>query len=254
MIYRFRQVTPSLFRGSAPDPIDILELKKRFGIKKIVSLDATTGHRISKTAKKLGINQIIIPIDWRRATLMNLFRFNLKKLLLEGGPTYVHCAAGKDRTGLVVALVQCKYLGKDPETAIKEAEKIGLGQGIDPNVKHLYEKLIRSCKPAQDINNADIVSQEREYIADNRDSYLDEGRQCSFSPYLSQTKQYPADSVYNYINEQSPTRENYSQYKYPIVNEKDDDNVVPLVGLYNTDVGSHGAGPVEPNPGGFIYD
>jgi hypothetical protein len=165
----------------------------------------------------------------------------------------VHCAAGKDRTGLAVALVQCKYLGKSPEEAIKEAKEIGLGQGINQHTTHLYEKLIRYCKPSKDTNNADIVSQERDYIADNRDSFLDESNPKDFSAYLDITRQYPADSVYNYINDQSPTRENYMQYKNHHVNDKQKD-VVPIVGLYNTDVGSHGFGVVEPNPGGFIYD
>lgn len=254
MIHRFIKVTDDLYRGSAPDPVDLLNLKNKYNINKIVSLDAVSGHRIIRSAKKLGINHIIIPIDGRILSLINLFRFNLKKLLLEDGPTYVHCAAGKDRTGLVVALIQCMYLGKDPEDAIKEAKSIGLGIGIDPKITKLYEKLIRKCKPnnTEDNNNLDIVSLEREYIGDNRDSALDEGRQGSFAPYLSQTRQNPMDAVYVYINDQSPTRENYHDYKS--INEHTyNKDVVPISGLFNNDAGGRGFGPTE-NYGGFFYD
>lgn len=258
MIYRFRKVTDDLYRGSAPDPIDLLKLKKEFGIKKIVSLDAVSGHRIAKAAKKLKMNHIIIPIDWRRTSLINLLHFNLKQLLLDDGPTYIHCAAGKDRTGLVVALLQCKYLNKDPEEAIDESKSLGFGVGIDPKITSLYEKLIRSCKPMKDNNNADIVSLEREYISDNRDSVLDEAHQGSFAPYLSPTRQYPMDSVYVYINDQSPTRENYEEYKS--MKDKNEDegkdkdiNVIPISGLFNNDAGGRGFGPTE-NYSGFFYD
>jgi protein tyrosine/serine phosphatase len=249
MIYRFKRVTKDLYRGSAPSPMDLAHLKEKHNIKKIVSLDEEAGHRIAKTAKLLGIHQIIIPINWQRPSLFNLLKFNLKKLLLQGGPTFVHCAAGKDRTGLAVALVECKYLGKTPEEAIAEAKSMGMGFGIDPNITYLYEQIIKSCKKDKDTNDADIVSNEREYISDNRDTYLDEGHQGSFSPYLSETRQYPYDSVYRSIDDQSQTRQNYKSLK----NKLKEDDAIPQVGIYNNDAGIHGIGPVE-NAGGFIYD
>jgi hypothetical protein len=192
------------------------------------------------------------PIDLNRMSLFHFLKHNLKKLLLEGGPTYVHCLHGKDRTGLVCALVECKYLGKNKEDAINNAKSLGMGLGMDPTITHLYEKIIQSCKPEQDNNNADIVSNEREYISDNRDTYLDESRQVSFAPYLDHTQQSPGSSVYNYINDQSPTRENYNS-KEAIKEHKDEEDVVPMVGVFNNDAGGRGFGPTE-NCGGFFYD
>lgn len=251
MIYRFRKVTDNLYRGSAPSPIDLFKLKERYNIKKVVSLDAEAGNRIKRAAKLLGIEHIIIPIDWRRPSLFNLLDMDLKKLFLEDGPTFVHCMAGKDRTGLAIALVECKYLGKTPDEAIEEAKSLGFGHGIDPKVTHLYENIIRACKSDNDINNADIVSLEREYKSDNRDSYLDEARQMSFAPYLSKTRQYPYDDVYNSINEQSPTRENYHSSKQKNIDNESES--IPQVGTYNNNAGVIGVGPAL-NPGGFIYD
>ncbi len=254
MIQRFRKVTDELYRGSAPSPKDVESLKENLGIKRIVSLDELAAKRIERPCKLLGIQQFIIPIDVVDNLLESLAVFlknDLKKLFLEGGPTYVHCAAGKDRTGLAMALVQCKYLGKDPEDAIEEAKSLGFGIGIDPKIVSIFEKVIRACKPSKDSNEADIVSNEREYIGDNRDSFLDEGHQGSFAPYLSQTRQDPVDPVYNFIMEQSPTRQNYHSSKSIKEHNSQEDDVVPMVGVLNNDIG--GAGITE-NVGGFIYD
>jgi len=184
---------------------------------------------------------------------MKLFQHDLKKLLLDNGPTFVHCAAGKDRTGLVIALVKCKYFNEDPERAIAEAKSLGFGVGIDPQVTKLYEKLIRGCVPNKDSNNADIVSNEREYIDDNRGSILESGPMGSFAPQLDQTKTYPHDSLYNYIDDQSPTRENYRDYKKKQNNLKENSDNIPLIGIYNNDAGVRGAGPVE-SMTGFFYE
>lgn len=255
MIKRLRKVTDGLFRGSAPSPKDVLWLKENLGIKKIVSLDKETGDKIERTCKMLGIKQVKVYLDIDRKSLVNLLNHDLKELLIDGGPTYVHCYHGKDRTGLVIALFKCKYMNKDPQKAIEEAKSLGFGIGVDPKVVALYEKLIKACKPENDSNNADIVSNEREYVADNRDSFLDEGHQGSFAPYLSKTRQDPMDAVYNYIDDQSPTRENYQDYKS--IKEHDheakDKDVVPMVGVFNNDAGGRGFGPTE-NAGGFFYD
>jgi len=125
----------------------------------------------------------------------------------------------------------------------------------------LYEKIIHSCKKSNDTNNADIVSNERTYVGDNRDSFLDEAHQGSFSPYLDETQSNPQDPVYKNLNDQSPTRQNYQAYKEDkkeLARHKDDYyqgpiNGVPLSGIYNNDAGVHGVGPAEP-VGGFLYD
>jgi len=256
MIHRLRKVTKDLYRGSAPSPKDVQWLKEELGIKKIVSLDKIAGDRINRACKLLGINHIELPIEMEnfKHSLLKFLSHDLKKLFLEGGPTYVHCAAGKDRTGLAVALVQCKYLGKDPEKAIEEAKSLGFGLDVDPRPISTFEKLIRKCKPSKDENKADIVSNEREYIGDNRDSFLDEGHQGSFAPYLSVTKQNPMDALYNFIMDQSPTRENYHSSKSIKEHDLQEEDTVPMVGVYDNDAGGRGFGPVEPNPGGFIYD
>jgi hypothetical protein len=253
MIQRLRKVTNELYRGSAPAPKDVLHLKNDLGIKKIVSLDEASGERISRTCKLLGIEQVKIYLDGSRKTLLDLLQHDLKKLLIDGGPTYIHCQAGKDRTGLLCALFKCKYMGVSPEDALEEAKSLGFGVGVNPKVIKLYEHIIKACKPAKDVNSADIVSNEREYIGDNRDSFLDEGHQGSFAPYLSKTRQDPMDAVYVYINDQSPTRQNYPDYKSIKEHNQEEEDVVPIVGTFDNDAGGRGFGPTE-NYSGFFYD
>ena len=252
MLSKLRKITDGLYRGSAPSPKDVAWLKEHLGIKKIISLDQEAGENIDRTCKLLAIKQIKIYLNGDRKSLLHLLKHNLKELLVKGGPTYIHCRYGKDRTGLVSALFKCKYMGMDPEKAIEEAKSLGFGIGVPQEAVDLYEKLIRACKPVQDTNNADIVSNEREYIGDNRDSFLDEGHQGSFAPYLSKTKQNPMDAVYNFIDDQSPTRENYPDYK-SIKEHDQEKDIMPQVGVFNNDAGGRGFGPTE-NYGGFFYD
>ena len=232
MIHRFRKVTKDLYRGSAPSPVDIIFLKTKLGIKKIISLDAFSGQKIHNITHKLGIKHIIIPITSDKSSLTNLFHYNLKKLLLKDGPTFIHCAAGKDRTGLVVAIIKCKYFHEDPEKAISEAKSLGFGVGIDPKITHLYESLIRCCKINKDSNNADIVSNEREYIDDNKGTFLPPGQQGSFAPYLDQTKSFPNDFLYLSDLEELPSKNNISDLKKNTIKFNNEyNNTIPAVGL-----------------------
>jgi hypothetical protein len=255
VIKRFQEVIPGkLYRGGAPSPQDVKELHDRFGIRKIVSLDQESGERIHRTSKLLGIEHAMVPIDGSRKSLLNFLGHDLWKLLMERGPTFVHCQEGKDRTSLAIALFKCKYMNMDPKDAIKEAKSLGFGVGVEPKYIQLFEKIIRSCKPSKDLNKADIVSNEREYVSDNRSTFLDEGHQGSFAPYLSKTRQWPYDPIYLDIQEQSPTRENYEQdWKEKKTHELEEGSEIPQVGTYNNNAGQFGFGPAL-NPGGFIYD
>ena len=248
MIQRFIEVIPGkLFRGGAPNPEDVFLLKEKYNINKIIILDPISAEKIERACKMLDIEHAIIPLNWDKIKydLMNLFEYDLKELLLDNNPTFIHCAAGKDRTGLVIALFKIKYMGMDPNEALKEAKKIGFGIGMNKKNYNLFNKLILSCKKDNKEERNNIVSNQRDYKADNRDTFLDEARQQSFAPHLDYTRQYPYDITYNSINDQSNTRENYKK-EY-------DGEYLPIVGLYNNDAGVRGFGPVE-NAGGFIYD
>lgn len=244
MIKLFSKVNKSLYRGSCPSPKDLDALKQKFNIERVVSLDKKSGDKISRSCKILGLEQIIIPLDGKKSSLINFLTHDLKSLL-GSKKTFVHCSAGKDRTGLACALFKIKTMGISPKEAFKEACDFGFGIDLEPLVSKLYRECILN---KSDINEADIVSNQREYKTDSRSSYLQEAHQRVFSP-LDGTREFPEDKVYQDYYDQDGTRENYNNKDIKLHEEK---VTLPLIGVYNNDAGARGFGPVD-NAGGFIY-
>jgi hypothetical protein len=250
MINRFHAIIPGqLYRGSAPSVKDVVDLYEHLGIRKIISLDEGAGKRIDRIAHLLGIQHITIPLNADFIEPMaELFSYDLKDLLLAGGPTYVHCIHGKDRTGLVVAMFKCKYMGVSCEKAIREAKRIGFGHLLAPKITRFYEKIIRMYCKCEDANEADIVDNSRPN-SDWRGSYLNDADMSSFAPYLDYNRQWPYNPVYDYKYDQYPTRNNYDlETEDPSPGKQDQ---IPMVGLYDNDAGVHGVGPVDVG-GGFV--
>ncbi len=213
MIKRFRKITDDLYRGSAPTVKDVVKLHKLFGIKKIISLDEESGNKIKRICQLLGIEQVNLPLDGTKNSLIRLLSNDIKKLLMDGGPTFIHCKEGKDRTGFLAALFKCKYMGVSLQDALTEARSLGFGEGVDPKYMRLLEDTLN--KLCGDSNSADIVQNEREYMQDGRSSALDSADRSSFAPYLN------------------------------------DMGDLPLIGIYDNTSGVKGVGPVE-NGGGFV--
>jgi hypothetical protein len=258
MINRFRQVDKDVFRGSAPNIEDVILLNKKIGIKKIISLDARAGHHIDRACKLLGIQHFIIPIDGiSKKTIINFLNHDIEELLLNDGPSFIHCHYGKDRTGLAVALFRCKHDGWTAEEAIKEAHSLGFGVGIDPKVKALYMSIIRaSCKNKtknlpQDINNAsDIVDnvhdlQQLQYT----DYVLEDGGErssLSYGPFNDyRVKKYPDNDPILEYNEQYKARNNQEPQDISNLLEMHvSKNTIPTSGSYDQNTsGISGAGP-----------
>jgi hypothetical protein len=246
MLKRLIQVCDGLYRGSAPSPEDVVNLHEHFGINKIVSLDEQAAHRIKRITQALGIDHITIPINGIDLDpIIALLSCDLKSLLLDNGPTYVHCLEGKDRTGMVIAMFQCRYLGMPVQQAIQEAKQIGFGVGLNPAVAHFYTRIIKDyCKDLkEDQNNADIVENSRPN-ADWRGSVLDAADISSFAPYLSVDRQYPYDQTYQSRYDQFPTRNNVDlgEPGYDVGLQ----DQAPMVGIFEFNQGIVGVGPVEP--------
>lgn len=243
MIKRFRKVVDGLFRGGAPSIEDVKNLNKHFVIKKIVSLDGVAGEKIDRICKLLNIEHIIIPINFTDLMpIAQLLNYNLKDLLLKDSPTYVHCLKGKDRTGFVVAMYKCQFLGWSYEKALEEAKLLGFGIGVDPKIIKFYEKLIKLSDKNGDVNSADIAEQSREYHGEQES--ID---RSSFVPFMDPSRSYPLTEPYNSSYNQYPTRENYND-KLDFEGVQTDQ--MPLVGLYDSNDGIKGVGPVD-NGGGF---
>jgi hypothetical protein len=213
--------------------------------------------------KLLGIKHIIIPLDGAQPKpLAKLFSYDLYDLLMKDGPTYIHCIHGKDRTGLVIALFQCKYLGMNCDDAIHQAISLGFGIGLDERLIKFYERLIcqacrvkhthacqhhQDAKDARDTNSADIVENTRAHD-DFAGSVIDNATMQSFAPYMDGSKQSPYSPQYGYQYEQYPTRENRNTTVRDQIEGLQD--AIPQVGLFDSNEGIRGAGPID-NGGGF---
>lgn len=253
MIRRFRNVSDELYRGSAPSIRD-LTLLKRMGIKKIVSLDQASGMKINRAAKLLGIKHIMLPIDiGKKSTLINFLSHDIPKLFDEDGPTFVHCAEGKDRTGLACAIYRCEAEGWSCKKAMKEARHLGFGIGVDPNVIKLYNKIIKkSCgckdKDMHDVSFAyDIVSNQREYPSTygTSDYTLDDWEQQSWSPYEDyKVREFPYAKQHIDWPEQYQSRQDYQLDDRTEDSSKDYGDGFPQAGGWDTSTnGIMGAGP-----------
>jgi hypothetical protein len=275
---RFIQLNEQLFRGSAPLPNEVVELKKRLGINKIISLDKESGVKIARICHLLGIKHLIFPLE--QSELVPLFKLlsqDIYHLLMKDGPTFFHCIEGKDRTGLLGALYRCKFLGWSCEKALKEAVEIGFGDGLPEKTTSTYVKAIvancshhhthvksKSAMETMDINdareigtdNVDIASNSRIYDTDYEGSVLDQATMQSFAPFSDYIREYPWDSVYQYKYDQFPTRNNFDLDKRDqVMMEKllstEEGSDIPQVGLYDNVEGVKGIGPVD-NGGGFL--
>ena len=140
MIYKFIKVTPKLYRGSAPTIHDVIYLKKKYNINKIISLDEFDGNKINDICNKLNIEHIIITINHNINSINNLLNYDIKELLESNSPTFVHCHAGKDRTGFLIALYKIKFCSISFNEALKEAISLGFGVNIDDSFQPIIQK------------------------------------------------------------------------------------------------------------------
>lgn len=138
---RFSQVTSNLYRGGCPSAIDLVKLKS-MGIKKIVSLDDECGHRIASVCEDLGLKHIIWGLGDGKDPKVAALKKRIIPTLTHGGPTYIHCFHGKDRTGMAVAMYRV-YTGWPVGKALDEAAKFGMGTHMQPIVARSYYDAVK---------------------------------------------------------------------------------------------------------------
>ena len=115
------QVSDGLWRGSRLDADDVLELKA-LGISLVVNLCAE-----NDADAHCGIQTLHIRIiDNEPPKLRQVVEFLSAVARPENQPAYVHCEAGKGRTGVMVACYRVSAQGWSADDAIKEAEKMGM--------------------------------------------------------------------------------------------------------------------------------
>ncbi len=128
------QVSSVLYRGAQPTEQGFLELRK-LGVKTVLSM--RSAHDDRKLVRGLGFYTFRIPArQWHPETEDVLAA--LKVIVTPSlQPVFVHCQAGKDRTGLVVALYEVLFAGRSVDDAIAERRSYGALEIWFPNERYL---------------------------------------------------------------------------------------------------------------------
>lgn len=123
--YEFK-VTPELTRGSRIEDSKGYQQLAEQGFKGVVDL-TLEGTNDAKLAPAAGLHTLNVPIlDNDAPTTDQMKAFLDFATAPENQPCYVHCEAGKGRTGVAVACYQMAVEGMSVDEALADAKKHGL--------------------------------------------------------------------------------------------------------------------------------
>lgn len=143
-IANFGQMDDKMYRGAQPLPDDYQALKD-LGITTVIDLRKDKTDYEQAKVEALGMRYVNIPMTgW---TTKDSSVDDFMKIMNDpaSGKVFVHCAAGKHRTGLVGAIYRLEKYGWDYDTAYQEMKNYEYFSGlfhrkIKGYVKDYYEK------------------------------------------------------------------------------------------------------------------
>lgn len=128
-IENFGQMDDKLYRGAQPSPDDYQSLKD-LGITTVIDLRKDATDYEKKNVETLGMTYVNIPMTGWTTKDEDVATFLKVMNDPASGKVYVHCAAGKHRTGLVGAIYRLEKYGWDYDTAYKEMKNYEYFSGL----------------------------------------------------------------------------------------------------------------------------
>ncbi|MCA1590133.1 MAG: tyrosine-protein phosphatase [Acidobacteria bacterium] len=128
-IVNFGQMDERFYRGAQPTAEDYKALKE-LGISTVIDLRKDSEVYSKSTVESLGMKYINIPMTGWSTKDESVAEFLKQINDAANGKVYVHCAAGKHRTGLVGAIYRLENYGWDYDTAYKEMKNFGYFSGL----------------------------------------------------------------------------------------------------------------------------
>ena len=120
------QVSPGLFRGSRLETAEQYASLRARGFRAIVDL-TLEGTKDASLAPAAGLRTLNIPtLDNDHPSLGQMKTFLDFVTAPENQPAYVHCEAGKGRTGVAVACYRMAVQGWTLAQALREAKGLGM--------------------------------------------------------------------------------------------------------------------------------
>lgn len=145
-IQRFIEIEKgAIYRGSQPEDAQDYRKLKALGIKTIINLRWDKSVAQSKLdARTHHLNFKNFPI--KATEYPNADQINEIFEILENPrnhPVYIHCAYGKDRTGLIAALYRVHYQGWKPVQARKEWIEMGFAVRFLRNLDQFFADSVK---------------------------------------------------------------------------------------------------------------
>lgn len=161
-IGNFGKMDEKLYRGAQPEPDDYQALKA-LGITTVIDLRNDPTDYEKPAVEALGMKYVNIPMSgWKYAKDSQVEEF--MKLMNDPatGAVYVHCKAGKHRTGLTGAVYRMEKYGWDYDQAYKEMKNYNYSSWpVHYNIKSYVQDYAKEMKtrPARAVASAPAVSQ-----------------------------------------------------------------------------------------------
>jgi protein tyrosine/serine phosphatase len=140
-IKNFQQVDSRVYRGAQPTEDGIKYLAK-IGVKTVIDLRAADeradAEEVMVTAA--GMKYVNVPMSGRTAPTeaqISEVLGILERSGEGGGPVFVHCKRGADRTGVVIASYRIDSDGWDNAHALSEAKERGMASDQFPRMSYI---------------------------------------------------------------------------------------------------------------------
>jgi protein tyrosine phosphatase (PTP) superfamily phosphohydrolase (DUF442 family) len=125
---RLHQVNERLYRGAQPLDGGVSKLRE-LGVNTVINLRGTSNRTRAEEAeaRALGLNYFNVALpNWGRPQDDRIVRIMELINAPENGRVFIHCKAGVDRTGLIVAIYRMTHDGWSSDRALAEAEQLGM--------------------------------------------------------------------------------------------------------------------------------
>jgi tyrosine-protein phosphatase SIW14 len=120
---RFVHVAEGIYRADQPDTKEDYEKLKSLGIKTIINLrhEVAWQEKEAKIAATMGFTYLSYPMKpWEYPDDVKVQEILDHLTSAKDQPVFVHCKAGKDRTGMIIGLYRVHYEGWSASAAYAE--------------------------------------------------------------------------------------------------------------------------------------